>query len=245
MDLSAPPPPGTLLRLADHVRACSLNDQVVLLDLRRSRYLAIRPAHWAQLTGGIDPGPDGSPCPAFLVRDSDTRLAAPLLRQGLLTGAPARQPRNPSPPLPPPVDALDVQVLPALSAVGARRSLRIAGAVIRAAAALRLRSLEHIASRMARRAAPSDASGTGPDACLHDAVAAFLALRPFLLTARDRCLHDSIALATCLADERIACRWVIGVRSRPFAAHAWVQAGGVVLNDLLENVRRYRPILVV
>lgn len=236
---------GSALRFADHVRACALSDQVVLLDLRRSKYLSIGLAHWERLSGGADPAADGDPCQGFVVRDSDARLVDPLLRQGLLTRAPAQRHHRVLPPLPQPTDALDVHGSMPCSAVGAGRTLRIAGATAWAAAMLRFRSLQHIAGRIERRAVLSDTPHARDEARLNDAVAAFVALRPFLLTARDRCLHDSLALAACLAGEQVACRWVIGVRSRPFAAHAWVQAGGLVLNDLHENVRRYRPILVV
>jgi hypothetical protein len=38
---------------------------------------------------------------------------------------------------------------------------------------------------------------------------------------------------------------VIGVRSDPFSAHAWVQHHDVVLNDCLEQTNNYSPILVL
>jgi hypothetical protein len=66
-----------------------------------------------------------------------------------------------------------------------------------------------------------------------------------LRTAADRCLPRSIALALCLAMGGITARAAIGVRLAPFAAHSWVQAGDEVLNDSVEEVLRYRPILVV
>lgn len=245
MNVNAPEQQGSALRFADHVRACALSDQVVLLDLRRSKYLSIGLAHWERLTGGEDPAPDDDACQALVIHYRDARLVEPLVRQGLLTRAPAQRHQLASPPLHLPTGSLDVQGTMPCSAVSAGRMLGIAGATAWAATALRFRSLQHIAARIARRAVLSDTPHAHDDACLHDAVAAFVALRPFLLTARDRCLHDSIALATCLAGEHVACRWVIGVRSRPFAAHAWVQSGGLVLNDLHENARRYQPILVV
>ncbi len=66
-----------------------------------------------------------------------------------------------------------------------------------------------------------------------------------LRTAADRCLPRSIALALCLAGSRYAAHVVLGVKLAPFAAHCWVQAGDAVLNDELEEVLRYTPILVV
>ena len=65
-----------------------------------------------------------------------------------------------------------------------------------------------------------------------------------LLSAHNRCLPLSIGLAKRLRNERHAVDLVIGVRMAPFAAHAWVQQGNVVLNDDLDHVRAFQPILV-
>lgn len=80
---------------------------------------------------------------------------------------------------------------------------------------------------------------------LLDVVCVFEQLRPWLLTARDQCLLDSLALMHFLALRRLYPHIVIGVRSHPFRAHAWVQTGDLVLNDLHENVRRFQPIHVL
>lgn len=66
-----------------------------------------------------------------------------------------------------------------------------------------------------------------------------------LRTAADRCLPRSLALALRLARHGCQANVVFGVRLAPFAAHCWVQAREEVLNDELEDVLRYTPILVV
>lgn len=66
-----------------------------------------------------------------------------------------------------------------------------------------------------------------------------------LRTAADRCLPRSIALALCLARHGCRVHVVLGVKLAPFAAHCWAQNRGEVLNDELEEVRRYTPILVL
>lgn len=66
-----------------------------------------------------------------------------------------------------------------------------------------------------------------------------------LRSAADRCLPRSIALALCLAARQRRVHVVLGVKLAPFAAHCWVQDGGAVLNDSLEEVQRYSPILIV
>lgn len=66
-----------------------------------------------------------------------------------------------------------------------------------------------------------------------------------LRTAADRCLSRSIALALCLARHGCRAHVVLGVKLAPFAAHCWAQNRGEVLNDEVEEVRRYTPILVL
>jgi len=78
-----------------------------------------------------------------------------------------------------------------------------------------------------------------------DAVGAYQKLRPLIFTAHERCLHDSLALLHFLAAEGIVATWVIGVKTGPFGAHAWVQSGSLVLSDQHEQVRQFQPILVV
>lgn len=66
-----------------------------------------------------------------------------------------------------------------------------------------------------------------------------------LRSAVDRCLPRSIALAGLLARYGCRCEVVLGVKLRPFAAHCWVQAGQVVLNESVEEAARYTPILIL
>lgn len=59
------------------------------------------------------------------------------------------------------------------------------------------------------------------------------------------CLRRSLALARVLARHQLESHLVFGVRTRPFAAHCWVQCGNVVVNDDVENARAFTPILAV
>lgn len=70
-------------------------------------------------------------------------------------------------------------------------------------------------------------------------------LARLLRTGADRCLPRSIALALCLARHRCRAHVVLGVKLAPFAAHCWAQSHDEVLNDELEEVRRYTPIIVL
>lgn len=64
-------------------------------------------------------------------------------------------------------------------------------------------------------------------------------------TAADRCLPRSIALALGLAAHCVRAHVVIGVRIAPFGAHCWVQAGNEILNESVEEVLLYTPILAI
>lgn|SRR5690606_6619533 len=60
-----------------------------------------------------------------------------------------------------------------------------------------------------------------------------------------RCLLDSLALTRFLARRQHSVNIVFGVTHKPFAAHCWVQAGDLVLNDTLGSARSHTPIRVV
>ena len=75
-------------------------------------------------------------------------------------------------------------------------------------------------------------------------IAAFKDLRP-LYPRPYLCLFDSLALLEFLADHHSYPRIVFGVVADPFQAHCWLQEGSVLLNDDLERVGRYKPIMSV
>lgn len=59
----------------------------------------------------------------------------------------------------------------------------------------------------------------------------------------DRCLPLSVALARVAKRHDPGVRLVLGVACNPFAAHAWVQQGSLVLNDRVDSVAAFTPIL--
>ena len=233
------------LSLAAHVRACAHDGQVILLDLRRNRYLGVAGARFAALAPAVAgwPASEGMSLVASLPRADIEALAEPLLRQGLLArNSPAS---NAVPILPEAARSLNAEELACTAPVGAAHVLRFFRSSAMATWCLRLQSLQAIANRIAARRCRAAAAAVQPASHpLCDAVAAYLRLRPLMLTAQDRCLHDSLSLLGFLAAEGWFPHWVIGVTTRPFRAHAWVQAGDLVLSDLHETVRRYTPILV-
>lgn len=236
------------LCLAPHVRACVHDGQVILLDLRRSRYLGLTGTRFAALASVVSgwPNPDGTTQSAAPQSSVDVdALAAPLLRQGLLSCKPSALPAHANAALPEPARSLNAEELVDSVLVDTARVLRFFSCSASAALSLRLLSLQRIAHRIAshraQEATPTMRPANHP---LRVTVAAYLRLRPLMLTAQDRCLHDSLSLLNFLGAEGWRPNWVIGVTTQPFRAHAWVQAGDLVLSDLHENVRRYTPILV-
>lgn len=73
----------------------------------------------------------------------------------------------------------------------------------------------------------------------------FHALAPYFFTRHDACLFRSYLLMRYLASAGVPADWVFGVRLSPFVAHCWVEYEGCVLNEHLETVREFQPILCV
>jgi hypothetical protein len=73
----------------------------------------------------------------------------------------------------------------------------------------------------------------------------FRRLRTFTYTAKDHCLLDSLILTDFLYRNGLIPTFVIGIRTKPFLAHAWVQIEDCVMDDRLESLENMTPILVV
>lgn len=234
-------PPLARYRLADHVRACLVDEQVVLLDMRRNKYLGIGGPQLQNLSQYIVDWPGaGAPSPPV----EDARLdpwVENLHRQHMLVSA--REAGR----LPTPVHevtaTLNGHAQSRRSGLEWRELVRLCWAAAVAAHWLKRRSFADIAGHVARLRRGGHPACTVED--IRGAVASYMRLRPFVLTANDQCLHDSLSLIHFLAAYGMFPTWVVGVRTRPFCAHSWVQRGSVVLNDVHENVRAYTPILVV
>lgn len=163
------------LYLASHVRACTLSDQVVLLDLHRSRYLALGIKQWEALRGALLPHGARETSGAQHQRNIE-QLAAPLLRQRILTRSPARAAQTDHAQLP--EASLDVAGEMPFSKITAARIWRFAVAATWSAAALRLFSLQRVVARVGKRVARLGPLPVERQGDLREAVAAFDTLRP-------------------------------------------------------------------
>jgi len=63
--------------------------------------------------------------------------------------------------------------------------------------------------------------------------------------ALDECLAVSLALARQALHRRFRAELILGVRLRPFQAHAWVMVDGMLISDRLHVVRQFTPILIL
>jgi len=75
-------------------------------------------------------------------------------------------------------------------------------------------------------------------------ISIFCQLRP-IYNRQYLCLFDSLALLNFLAKYDIFPSWVFGVQSEPFSAHCWVQQDEFLLNDTVDRVGIYTPLLAV
>jgi hypothetical protein len=85
---------------------------------------------------------------------------------------------------------------------------------------------------------------TMDDKC-QELLASFFRLRILFYTAYRHCLFDSLVLSIFLTRHLVPCTLVIGVSTKPFAAHSWVQLREYVLNDTAEYVQSFTRILAV
>lgn len=213
-------------RLPDHLGACEVDGHMLMLDLRRDRYLQLDPYTAAALRRWRDQ-PEVSSREAGLT---------PLVERGMLI--PAEPFRGPSRALRPVPDRSLLDRAP--------RVPRRAWAVVPEIAAtlwvtrgrLRRSGLE-CAVREVRRRTPA---ATATDPAGH--VALFRTARR-LLPAAPNCLIDSLALSAFLARRSIHSELVFGVKLDPFAAHCWLQNDDAILNDAADSVTTFTPIMVI
>ncbi len=234
-------------RLAGHVRACRVGDQMIFLDLLRGKYIGVGGPQIPALSDMIL---GTAAADDLQMQTQDTALLGKTVRrlrqQQLLSNEPVPEPMRRSPALDTPAATWAVDVRDRPGPFEWCQLLRLWRSTFVASAWLRRRSLADIAERLvALRACQPDRPHRASIDATRATVESYTRLRPFALSAHDRCLNDSLTLVHFLATQGLFARWVIGVRVDPFGAHAWAQVGDVVLNDYPERVRHFQPILIV
>jgi hypothetical protein len=248
--------------LARHVFVCMQGEHVVFLDVRKDRYFALESAR----TAGLGHFVPGWPIPARVTVDyvqqaSDSTASVAVLAEQLDRGALSGvlsllldkgilvvdadrgklATATTSEPLSGDFTAEGLDDEPHVTT---RLFLRFVAAAVRARLLLKYRTFETVVERVRLRG-EGRIQQSIPDHEIHRLVGAFAKLRPFFFAARDACLFDALSLSEFLAGYGAFPNWVFGVQARPFAAHCWLQLGGIVLNDTVDHVKRYTPIMVV
>ena len=230
--------------LQPHVFLCRGKRHWVILDVNRDKYLCVDRRQFEALGPSLK-GWEGSGCTAAPASENAGALADDLLSLGILSerAADAKDALPTAYPLP--TEAID----PDLPVPSRRSFCTRAGAFFassaRASRELRgqrfqliVESVRARKSRNAGRALLSDFERARSLVSVFDRLRWYYP-RSYL------CLFDSLALIHFLARFGMFPDWVFGVTADPFEAHCWVQAGNVVLNDTVERVSAFTPIMSI
>lgn len=234
--------------LTDHVRFCEFDDGGVFLDLKEQQYYGISQAELQHLRSCLRGCERASRYGTERTRGDDEHkdIAETLERFRLLTRD-SRKGRKFTPldircTESIPLEGID-ETDPSIHLVDITRFVRASfiGAFL-----LRFRSLEHIVWRVERRKRRA-AHGESPENAmpLGKLTKLYRRLTPLVFTTTEFCLRDALVLTEFLALYGVYPTWVIGVRTRPFGAHSWVQYRRLLLNDALEHVETFTPILAI
>jgi len=213
------------LWLAPQVHAVSIASDIVFLDIGSDAYLCLADA--AQY---LRLGPGGR------IEADPPQAATDLLEAGLLATQSAGT-RHMTPAPEPVARGLE----PAKAALSASA---IGAAIIanaRAASAIRHLSFVEI---LALAGTLSQEVLVAPSAALIEECSRFARMAPWL-PREGLCLMRSLQQRLYLARRGLSAAWVFGVRTWPFEAHCWLQAGDIVLDDTPEHAGSYTPILVI
>jgi hypothetical protein len=219
------------LHLAAHVHACVDRDWLIFLDLKHDRYHAA-PAAFAAFLGLSGAAPEVcTEALPLITKLIGAGLIEPLPKTAserlpLRNGHPAGSPDAPADRFP--------DVLP----YGFASWLRL----IRAAlwANMIVERGELLAARQRLRALKRNLEEP-QSGDVDEAHAFFEKSRPWIAKPYV-CLFDSLCLSRFLIAAGFGVELVLGVRARPFAAHAWVEMGGTVFDDGGEDCASYAVI---
>lgn len=238
---------GSEYYLAPYISLCALDDGLIALDQRHRRYLSLPGKCVAALAAA---------CAEWQVPHTDTQVAPSpqeisatlnaLVGMGILTndgetGVIIR--------------TLRIAVSESIDfGWGSQRDIPpdlksltcFSVALARASAHLHLKSFDQLVTYVRQRREQSSSGLSAQDSvAIRVLVNSFRRWRPLAYASRGACLFDSLVLLEFLAHFRVYPTWVLGVRSRPFMAHSWVQHEHCVLNGTVEYVEQFTPILIV
>lgn len=234
------------LFLADGIHVCAIDGGAVFLDLNANRYLAVPPEAAQALNYCLEGfsafRPDAASDPynsEGAAATIDSLVARQVLTASKELGHPAELAVSHA-----------ARALPPGRARQSRRRIRTRHVAAflesygRVLLGLRLKRLPRLISyiRASNEVIPA---GSQPNLeRLPETLEIFRLIRTFVYTAKEACLLDSLVLANYLRFFAFAPHFFIGVRTKPFLAHAWVEVGDYVVDDRIESLKGLTPILV-
>jgi hypothetical protein len=243
---------GASYYLANHVFARAIRHGVVLLDVRRNRYIGLDPTDGASLAGVV------SNWPAQRITAQNTPAAAldgPRMNGLVRTLLDARV-LQPFPPSDCSVRRFTFSLEGDLASVGDEIIVRTpvhVGHVVSflfsllcAFLSLRFLPLNFTVAMVRRKKTRASAKGYCFDA--HRAAQltfVFRRLRPYLFSADGHCIIHALTLVNFMALYGEFPSWVLGVRTEPWGAHSWVQYENLLLDTNPAKVCPYEPLLSV
>jgi hypothetical protein len=234
--------------LSAHSYVCIADDYAVFLDLKHDKYTALEPADTRTLPSLIR----GWPCtekPTAAEWKAPTQSSAEivqmLLDEGLVTDNEATGKAATPIALKPAPSSISA-VTGHFPRVGFADFFNFVTAWLITTAMLRLLPLRLSVARVRRRKERNHSTAEQFDVqTAHRLMMAYFILRPNFFSNADACLRDSLTFVEFLSRYGLYPTWIFGVKMNPFAAHAWVQDGCMVLNDHTPHVNRFIPIMAI
>lgn len=130
------------------------------------------------------------------------------------------------------VSAREIRLADVLGCMGAIAAIKIS---------LVWRGFAPTLARIEARSGAADSTRPTDDvvvARLDHVVAVAAALYP----GRALCLERSLVLYDRLRRAGVRAEFRLGVQAAPFAAHAWIERHGTLVNDVLEHVEQFTPV---
>lgn len=211
-------------KLSPGISFCWAGDDLVFLDLRTDRYFQLAPRDRQLFERLCHQEAADADLARFAAADIVRRI------DGVSDLAPAHPTLAPD----------DIYGLEQPKA-SLRGAVEVGFHVVRSRAAIRSVRLARTIAELSRQKARADVLA---DAAILATAMRFDANRSIVPIAR-RCLIDSVALARMLLGRGLAADLIFGIRTGPFAAHCWLQAGEHILTCPHDEARNFTPILVI
>jgi len=221
--------------LSKHTFFCFADNHYVFLDLQNDEYTCLGRTQSEEFEDMLRDG-----------LDENSTIVQTLLEKGLFV----TDETNGKQPVPQAVDSVSGSILTGSTEkerppVRPIHFVRFFAACGLASWDLRFNSIEHTVRRVEqRKAARQRAGAESKEANIIELFKVFQRLRPYYPRAY-LCLFDSLALVHFLAPFGVYPEWVYGVKLEPWAAHCWVQSDNLVVNDIVDNVNGYTPIMSI